>query len=550
MRQFIFLLVFWMVSYTSICQKFTRRPPLADFERLEFTNFEPKWMIDVFDSTLIRTNLFNGYNSLRHLSNMSGEYISNNKYFGCHAISEFDYLGFKVTCVDIATGSLTWSKIIDTSHFNRQIMPIYQNFDRDSNLVLFGFRKQGPYSNSERAWSFTEPCKMFKLVLNSKNGNIISYHSPDNNENVLYSPFIGNSNIDFFNFNPIGEVEFLFRKLNPFPLSNSYVIAGRIDTTGTLIYKDSLEYRPKDSGIFRSRYAQRGDKYYCLERKSNENAIFMVEMNMDLKELKRYQVDYFSNNNNNSLAEPTTYTDEYVLFEQTYVENQTNNLRIYMYDYSGPLLKIFEIKDSFISQHDGLRYEYDEKTKKLIILTRKINRNIQTRVAKCFMNVYLYDGTEYELTKSIEIVNDNRTILPAWRFLKNGENFIFDALVSYIYYHDDGMSFPDFRFSLFDNSVALMKVSREDLGLETSNVSQLENSKQFLIYPNPSYSILYFHNLETEANINIFDIHGKLLLSQNIYDGTLDISHLSAGLYILDIQAQDRRERHKIIKMD
>lgn len=550
MRQFTFLLVFWVVSYSSFCQKFSRSLPLVQHERLEFTNFEPTWMIDVFDSTLMRTDYFNGYNSLRQISTMSGEYISNNKYFGCHAISEFDFLGFKVTCVDIPTGDLIWSKIIDTSHFNRQIIPIYQNFDMDGNLVLFGFRKQGPYRNSERAWGFKEPCKMFKLVLDHEDGSILSYSSPDSNENISFSASDGNTDIDFFNFNPIGEVEFLYRKFNAFPLANSYVIAGRIDTVGTLIYNDSLEYSPKDSGIFRSRYAQRGDKYYCLERRAKENAIFMVEMNWELEETSRYKVEYYNNNINTLLAGLYTYTNDHLLFIQTYVENQKNNLRIYMYDYSGTLLKFFEIKDSFSSQHDGLRYEYDEKTKKLIIITRKINRNAQTKVAKCFMNVYLYNGTEYELTKSIEIINDNRTLLPNWRFLKNGENFIFDALASYFYYHDDGMSFPGFRFSLSDNSVALMKVSREDLGLETSQVSQLENSNQFLVYPNPSYGTLHFHNIETEANINIFDIHGQLLISQKLYDGTLDISHLSAGLYILDIKTQDRSERHKIIKID
>ncbi len=166
------------------------------------------------------------------------------------------------------------------------------------------------------------------------------------------------------------------------------------------------------------------------------------------------------------------------------------------------------------------------------------------------MNVYLYDGLEYELTKSIEIVNDSRAILPNWYFVENEDNFIFDAIVSYIYYRDDGMSFPSFQFSQHDNSITLMKASREDLGLETSNVFQLENFKQFLVYPNPSYGILYFHNLETQATINIFDIHGQFLLSHKIHDGTLDISHLSAGLYILDIQTQDRVERHKLVKVD
>lgn len=536
------------ISYLGISQKLSLELPKKPFERLKFTNFEPYWMVDIFDSTLVRLDTFNGYNSQKNIRFTSGKFVSNNKFYRCHSISKYDYLGFRVSCIDISSGKMLWSRIIDTSHFERQILPVYQNFDRDGNLVLIGFRKLGPYKSNERAWGFVEPCKLFRLVLNAHDGSIISYHSPESNENIPFSAFRSNTDIDMFNFTPDGELDFLYRKNNAFPLSNTYVIQGKIDSVGSMIFNDSLEYKPKNNQIFRSRYAQKGDNYFCLERRPQENAVYLIEINKNLQEQNRYKVEYY--NIESLIAEIQSYTDEYMIYVQYYIENEKETYRIYKYDYNGNLLNFYDVKNSFLSNYVASVFSYDNKTGKLIIFSSKIDRNFDTKTTKGYLDINLYDGKTYELMKRIEIINENRDFLPYWVHFEDEENIYFDAAVGYVYYKDDGMSFPGFVRAQGDFSMALMHMSRESLGLEPSHTTNLIGHKALMIYPNPTNGIINIFNVNEDASVNIYNLQGQCLEKQQIMDNNIDIRHLSKGMYVLKIETKLHKEFHKVIKID
>jgi alpha-glucosidase (family GH31 glycosyl hydrolase) len=76
---------------------------------------------------------------------------------------------------------------------------------------------------------------------------------------------------------------------------------------------------------------------------------------------------------------------------------------------------------------------------------------------------------------------------------------------------------------------------------------------QVAIYPNPSEDMLnisIFENGVQNATIELFDISGKLLLSEALtgHQNNLDISALEAGIYQIRIQANEKMANRKIIK--
>lgn len=69
------------------------------------------------------------------------------------------------------------------------------------------------------------------------------------------------------------------------------------------------------------------------------------------------------------------------------------------------------------------------------------------------------------------------------------------------------------------------------------------------IYPNPSKDWIKIDGLSEVSNIQIFDITGKLILSQEYQlDDRIDISNLTVGMYILNIRNSEGSSSKKIIK--
>lgn len=75
-------------------------------------------------------------------------------------------------------------------------------------------------------------------------------------------------------------------------------------------------------------------------------------------------------------------------------------------------------------------------------------------------------------------------------------------------------------------------------------------SKSFLVYPNPVLDKLTVSNLDKVTIIGIYDLSGKLLLQQisgaNLIE--LDVSGLSDGLYLLVLDNGDKKQTSKFLK--
>lgn len=78
-------------------------------------------------------------------------------------------------------------------------------------------------------------------------------------------------------------------------------------------------------------------------------------------------------------------------------------------------------------------------------------------------------------------------------------------------------------------------------------VSEIQN-KDFLVFPNPSSSVINIYGSLNSLQLNLFDLSGRLLLS-GITGNQIDISSLAAGTYILWISDGKKRKCTKVIKL-
>jgi hypothetical protein len=83
-------------------------------------------------------------------------------------------------------------------------------------------------------------------------------------------------------------------------------------------------------------------------------------------------------------------------------------------------------------------------------------------------------------------------------------------------------------------------------------VEEIAMEDQLNIYPNPVADVLNVQwNTTTEtATLSIRDLSGRLVLSERVANGNavLDLSNLSSGNYILELQMTDRTIRKQVIK--
>ncbi len=82
-------------------------------------------------------------------------------------------------------------------------------------------------------------------------------------------------------------------------------------------------------------------------------------------------------------------------------------------------------------------------------------------------------------------------------------------------------------------------ISTSSLGIDSFN------DKYFHIYPNPTKNHLHI-DLESKLSGKITDLAGKTLMKINTKD--IDVSSLSAGIYLLDIVSDDKQYVSKFVK--
>jgi hypothetical protein len=83
-------------------------------------------------------------------------------------------------------------------------------------------------------------------------------------------------------------------------------------------------------------------------------------------------------------------------------------------------------------------------------------------------------------------------------------------------------------------------------------VEEIALEDQLNVYPNPVTDVLnvQWNNTNETANLSIRDLSGRLVLSERVANGNavLDLSNLSSGNYILELQTEEGTLRKQVIK--
>jgi hypothetical protein len=96
-------------------------------------------------------------------------------------------------------------------------------------------------------------------------------------------------------------------------------------------------------------------------------------------------------------------------------------------------------------------------------------------------------------------------------------------------------------------------VVTSDMIVVNVGVEEIALEDQLNIYPNPVTDVLnvQWKNTNESATLSIRDLSGRLVLSERVANGNavLDLSNLSSGNYILELQTEEGSLRKQVVKL-
>ena len=99
---------------------------------------------------------------------------------------------------------------------------------------------------------------------------------------------------------------------------------------------------------------------------------------------------------------------------------------------------------------------------------------------------------------------------------------------------------------LGNNPIAYAFDNLSVTAFESLGVNDIKNSQQAIVYPNPVENSLYIKNSPDLKSIKLYNNLGQLVLQSK--ETIIDVSHLSKGMYFLQINSTQGTETKRIIK--
>ncbi len=504
------------------------------FEPVEFENMNPKWTLPIFDSLYYDGKSFNGYNVFGNKF-VKGDKIQNGKLYKMHTIYIADYMGFKVSCIDIETGKLEWGKVIRYEDYDRQLTPAYQTFDKDGNLLIIGYRQSEPYDPKKWTWDFVQKCKFFHMVLDSKDGSILSYASPEENPEYNINEYGHFQATDFYGVDEKGRVEFVqIKEYYEKPDYVKTIYKGFIDVHGTSI-TDSTVYRNFSHYTFLKRNNQYYNYFYSSP--SRNNLKYLITLDSNLREVSR--IDMKGIIPENGLLYPIMNTEEYMVFVMQITRNVTEYSYNYIVmDYQGNLLNQFYVDDEDIKKYNNPYVGYDVLENKVLMIGDSYTSDRGKKEYKSSLDViHYYEGANYKLYKRI-VNKKNRHVWLLDNLGMDKDNYIFEVPCN-VYFYDDVTG--DLRISRGDISVTMMRISKEELGMKPTRVNDDITARRILAYPNPTSGIfkLSLEGIVGSKDILVYDVYGHNVYEERgiTEDTTVDVNltGFPSGKYIYQV---------------
>ena len=189
---------------------------------------------------------------------------------------------------------------------------------------------------------------------------------------------------------------------------------------------------------------------------------------------------------------------------------------------------------------------------KLILGEIKFNNNIPTQVGAAdtkISDIFSINSTDFVLeAKAVNASDSNFDCTNPKSGQKNVIRF------SLLYNKTIVPNGPDITFSISatDQGVSppvTYEIPVTMLTPKTASIDKLEKY-DFSFGPNPTANFIYLSASKNIGNVEIFNLVGQKTLSTNLRDtkGTLDISNLTSGVYIMNVAIDKNIGTYKLIK--
>ncbi|HMR88341.1 MAG TPA: T9SS type A sorting domain-containing protein [Saprospiraceae bacterium] len=322
------------------------------------------------------------------------------------------------------------------------------------------------------------------------------------------------------------------------------ILSSNCDLNGNLVSVDSIKYPTYKYVPWDIRFEQvENDSFWVLMLNRAQNwadvqALFSkYDMNLNLNKT----VDVSQH-----IAKPITsagiyFIDKgYFVVGTNYVDPvaMTDKYHSYLFDNNGQFLDSISytlrpgIDD--IIRYGWLRPMVDRVNNRLLMSQSRQDKLTEST----YFELYANEGVAIKSVSSIEVegIKDHfRTYYST--MLDNG-----DILLYIEQFTDPGPS--------GDRWYSWIMLDGQKMNIISSTKDVPLNTNHFKIYPNPSNNIIHIDGLQAEANVQVQNINGQVLKRITTLDGQVDISDLTSGLYIFEIQNKDVKERHKVIKIE
>lgn len=85
--------------------------------------------------------------------------------------------------------------------------------------------------------------------------------------------------------------------------------------------------------------------------------------------------------------------------------------------------------------------------------------------------------------------------------------------------------------------------------IKAINITPTEEVSSFKIYPNPATNNVVYvtANSNTDKNVTVYDVFGKVVLKDRITSNMLNISSLVPGVYVIQLSFDNKRMTRKLV---
>lgn len=170
----------------------------------------------------------------------------------------------------------------------------------------------------------------------------------------------------------------------------------------------------------------------------------------------------------------------------------------------------------------------------------ELNNRTSVLVNDLDMRITSVDAVEY-IPWTLDVENPSAAAVPGDNMLDNVEQILIDSP------DNESYTLTISHKGLLDEPQNFAIVV-SGAGLSSQATSDVDNTEVFSVYPNPAKDVIHLNGISDVASIKIFNMEGKVVMSQANQNNSINISKLTSGIYLILVKDGDKTFSQKFIK--